>query len=333
MILIFDIELSSLSCYKLRNGNISKIKRILESEDFDTIINDIGNIKNVEAIGYVLYQGGEQIKKPVTFITPKLVSEIKKSIRFSPEYNGLMYKVINYFTKLLPKISHLLFCDTAFFVNLPKEASIYALPRQLSEKGIRRYGGYGLCHQWVWEKIQSSSGKSVSKLISVYLGNHTNIAAIREGRPVETSIGFSPVEGVLSANSCGDIDPTVVFQLYSSGISFEEINELLSQRGGFTGLLGKRCNYSDLLKKKSSECSFIRRILSYNILKYIGAFISILGGVKCIVFSGKNLEKSMGLIREISHHLDFLGGTKLSIVSLEYNRWKMINEKIKNLKL
>jgi len=332
MILIFDIGLLSLFCYKLRNGNISKIKPILESSGLDTIINDIGNIKNVEAIGYILYQGGEQIKKTVTFVTPGLVNEIKKSIRFSPEYNGLMYKVINYFTKLLPKISHFLFCDTAFFVNLPKEASIYAVPQQLNKKGIRRYGGYGLCHQWVWEKIQSSSRKSVSKLISVYLGNHTNIAAIKDGRPVETSIGFSPVEGILSANSCGDVDPTVVFQLYSSGMSFQEINELLSQRGGFTGLLGKQCNYSALLEEKSSKGSSVRRILNYNVLKYIGAFTSILGGVECIVFSGKNLKKSMGLIREISHHLDFLGGTKPSIVLLEYNKWKMINEKIKNLK-
>jgi len=351
MILLFKPELSFLRWCKVKNGALLEKKCKFRLGWYNEIIENIDDIKEIEAIGYFLYHGGGEIKKPVSIITPELLERVEKCIPFLPEYNDLTFKVARYWLKNFPNIHHLLFCDTAFFTNLPEQTSTCGVPYELCRKGIRRYGGYGLCHQWVWEQAQLFSNGTIQKVLSIYLGNHTNIAAIRNGKPLETTIGFTPVEGIPSSNSCGGVDPSIIFELYSKGMSFDEINQLLSEKSGFSGLLGKKCNFLDIVQSKNEPEKFpIRDIFRYNILKYIGAFISILGGIDAVIFVSEYLEESMDFILEICHKLEFLGlkckiasdenrefqnltknGSGVKVFCLKYDSWEVMAEKAKNL--
>jgi acetate kinase len=258
-------------------------------------------------VGYLLRHGGDRIKEPVLRVTPQTLSEVEDAVRFLPEFNDITYKVLDRWTQELPGIPHFLFCDTAFFSGLPDVAGTYAVPEELRDKGVRRYGSYGLVHQWAWEKARSLFGANVGKMVSVYLGDHTNVAALRDGKSLDTTIGFTPVEGIPSRTGCGDIDATIVFELLSSGMSFREINELLSRKSGFKALLGRRCSYSDLASGPATvENTAARDILTYDVLKYVGAFTAILGGLDTLAFAARHPEESVSLIREICGRLDFL---------------------------
>ena len=351
MMLFFKPELSFLRWCKVKKGTFLENKCEFEPDWYKKVIEDIDKVEEIEAIGYFLYHGGDKIKEPVSILTPEILIKMDECTFFLPEYNDLTFKVATTCFKNFPNVHHLLFCDTAFFTNLPEQASTYGVPYELYKKGVRRYGGYGLCHQWVWKQIQSFSSKTVQKVISVYLGELTNIAAIKNGKSLETTIGFSPVEGIPSSKSCGNIDPSIIVELFSKGMSFDEIHHLLSEKSGFSGLLGKKCSFLDIVQSKNEEEKLkIREIFRYNIVKYIGAFISVLGGIDVIVFVSEYLEESMNFILEICHKLEFLGlkcktsleknkkfqdltenGSSVKTFCVKYNIWEIMAEEAQNL--
>lgn len=344
MILIFDPCPLYLRWCKIEDGNFLEGRCEFRHGWFDRVMQSIGKINGIEAIGYVLYHGGEIIKNSVEIISSDSIKKLEQCIKFLPEYNDLTFKISKYCIQKFPEIKHILFCDTAFFVNLPQEVSTYAVPYELRKKGIRRYGGQGLSHQWAWRQIKTLVDKNICNAVSVYLGNHTNMVAIKNGKAQETSIGFTNLEGIISTVSCGDIDPTVVFQLHSTGMSFKTINRLLSKESGFAALLGKKSGFSDILnRKRSSKEIALRKIYCYNILKYLGGFISSLGGANAIIFIGEEIDHAIPFIREICHRLKFLGlklkrrkskstiffdlTTKDSLIKvfcLKYNKWEVL---------
>ncbi|MCX6338775.1 MAG: hypothetical protein NTX71_02505 [Candidatus Aureabacteria bacterium] len=282
----------------------------------EEVTHNVGDIGRIRAIGYLLYNGGGEITAPASLLSRDILVSVERCIWLLPEHNDLTLKIASYWIDKLPAIPHILFCDTAFFNNLPDEVSTYAVPYELRKKGMQRYGGYGLFHQWAWKKTQAIPGAHSRKLLSVYLGDHTNIAAIHDGMPLETTFGFTSLEGIPSSTGCGDIDPTIVLQLHSSGMSLEEINRLLSNESGLSGLMGERCDFLNLVRDSDPKRAVVRDILRYNILKYTGAFISILGGVDSIAFLSENMRESLSFIREICHGLEFLG-LKLNVIQNE----------------
>lgn len=261
------------------------------------------------SVSYRLRHGGDLICRPAARVTPELLDLVRGTIRYSPEYNGLTYKVMRQMMRLLPEADHILLCDTAFFTGLPAESSGYAVPPVLYSRGIKRYGGDGLTHQWVWWKVQKLCGKTAAKVISIQLGDHPNMAAIENGRPLDTTIGFTPVEGLPSHSSCGDIDASVVFELQAAGLSLGEINELLSERSGFRGLTGKPCGFSDLLAAPEEDApkNLAKKILSYTIMRNIGAFAALLGGAEALAFVTAEPDKSAAFIADICRNLGFMG--------------------------
>jgi acetate kinase len=307
MLLLFDPEPPYLRWCVFEQGAARSSRCSFGAEWFRMVKEGAGNLDRVKAVGYLLRHGGDRIKEPVLRVTPQTLNQVEDAIRFLPEFNDITCKVLDRWTKELPDIPHFLFCDTAFFSGLPDVAGTYAVPEELRDKGVRRYGSYGLVHQWAWEKAGSLFGKDVGKMVSVCLGDHTNVAALRDGKSLDTTIGFTPVEGIPSRTGCGDIDATIVFELHSSGMSFREINELLSRESGFKALLGRRCSYSDLVSGPATvENTVVRDILIYDILKFIGAFTAVLGGLDTLAFATRQPEESMSLIREICGRLDFL---------------------------
>lgn len=352
MILLFDPDPPLLRWCKVENGNITEHKCEFDSAWDEKVLGTIDDLRRIEAVGYVLYHGGQEILEPAILLTPESFLNVEKSMQFLPEHNDMIVKIAGEWIARLINIPHIVVCDTGFFASMPNEASAYAVPFELRRKGIRRYGGYGLCHQWVWEKSRSLRINRCEKLISVYLGDRTNVAAIRNGRAIESSIGFTPAEGMLSSNSCGDIDPTIVFQLISAGMSLEEINQALSQEAGFTGLVGRPCGFLDLLREPSdSLVRSVKEIFLYALRKYIGAFVSILGGVDIIAFVTKYPKQSMDLQLDILSSLEFLGIKKKTIIDSHtdhanltekdspiggvcyyYDKWNIINERVKQLR-
>jgi acetate kinase len=307
MLLLFDPEPPHLRWCVFEQGAARSGRCSFGTEWFRMVKEGAGSLGQVEAVGYLLRHGGDRIKEPVLRVTPQTLDQVEDAIRFLPEFNDITCKVLDRWTKELPAIPHFLFCDTAFFSGLPDVAGTYAVPEELREKGVRRFGSYGLVHQWAWDKTRSCFGENVGRMVSVYLGDYTNVAALRDGKSFDTTIGFTPVEGIPSQTGCGDIDATIVFELHSSGMSFREINELLSRKSGFSALLGRRSNYSDLASATGSvENTAARDILIYDILKYVGAFTATLGGLDTLAFATRHPEESMSLIREICGRLDFL---------------------------
>lgn len=284
----------------------------------------IARAGKIEAIGYFLHHGGEQIKKPVSFLTPEKMGAVAKCVKFLPEYNDLTCQIAGYWLKKMPAVPHLLFCDTAFFAGLPYKAINYALPYQLRKQGIRRYGRYGLSHRWILKHIKPHIDGPQAKIISVYLGDHTNISALKGEIPVETSFGFTPIEGILSLTGSGSIDPTIVFYLHAAGISFKEVNELLSQKSGFAALLGKRTGFPAVFKPgKNHKKISAREFYCYNVAKCIGGFAAILGGIDGLVFFSEKPEELKNVISEICGRFASWGLKYRGFINKENNFWNL----------
>jgi acetate kinase len=304
MTLLFDPDPPYVRWYSGKSG--------LHAQKFTTALyrNEFQNLKskNPKAIGYLLHHGGEEITEPAKLIPQASLSQIENSVRFLPAHNEMTLRLARYWVREMPEIPHVLFCDTALFANLPSEASTYAIPYRLRNEGIRRYGGDGLCHQWTWQQANALKSKVYKRMISVHLGDATNVAASLNGKAVETSIGFTPIEGIISSTGCGDIDTAIVLQLVSAGMSLEEVNQLLSREGGFAGLLGKRHGLVNILHANGDgSVNFTRELFSYQLKKYIGAFVAVLGGLDALVFACDDPGKSGLLIGEICLSLGFLG--------------------------
>ncbi|MFA5271946.1 MAG: hypothetical protein WC412_06390 [Candidatus Omnitrophota bacterium] len=334
MIVIFEPDPPYIRWGIIKKECFSRDRIVFDAPGLKKIRRKILEKSNGEKIifGYVLPNGGEKIDKPIKLLTEKLLARMEGCIKFLPEHNSIIYKTANYLFKEFFNARHVLFCDTSFFIGLPKKTSTYAIPYKLRKKGIRRYGGYGLMHEWAWGQARRVFGKDIKNVVSVYIGNFPNVAAIKNAIPVETTIGFTSIEGIPSLNACGDIDPTIVFQLHAQGMSFERINNLLSRESGLNCLSDKACE-----------------VLRYHIVRYIGAFISVLGGVDAIVFTTDNFEANKNFILRICHFLDCLGfkskiknnksgaiilnsgKSKIKSLCLHYNKWKILSEKAINL--
>lgn len=306
MILLFDPQPPFLRWYKVTDGQCAKGRCRFTPQWASAVRDDLGSGDPPDTVGYFLAHGGEQITDTVTPLSPVSLATLGDTLRFSPESNGLTLKVARRWMAEAPNARHLLFCDTAFYADLPAEASTYAIPYELRKKGIKRYGDSGICHQWAWDQARAHFGASAQRVISIYLGDRSSMAAVKNGRPLETSAGFTTVEGIPSATACGDIDPTIVFQMRATGLSFDEINRLLSEQSGFTGLVGKKCGFPDLLRRQD-DVRFARQVYFYSIIKHLGALLPVLGGVDIFVFVSAYLEASRDLIREICQRMGFLG--------------------------
>jgi acetate kinase len=346
--LLFEPLAPYVKWHRMNKGNPEEGKCIPEKKCFDALYESPGDPMNLMNIGYVLDHGGEEIKSPVSRLTEQSIGDVEKCIKHDPEPNDITFKTIKYWMERIPSANHFLLCDTAFFLKLPEEASTYAIPYELKSQGLRRFGGYGLLHRWVSSRIKYASGESSCRLISVCLGNNTNMAAIKNGMPIDTSIGFTGIEGIMSSGGCGDIDPTIIFNLDNEGLELSEINRLLSRESGFKAFLGENAGFLDIIDDVGKgPAAIAREVFGYSILKYIGAFIAKLGGVDSIVFASDNLNAAESFIFEIASTLRFMGiqykmrdsgeddfyeisepESKIKVFCCNYNRWNILNQSI-----
>jgi acetate kinase len=313
------------------------------------VLADERHFDNADHIALVLRQGGSAFREPVTPLTEEVLGDLESIVPALPEHNAITARVARALAIQRAEIPVALLCDTALFTRLPDEATHYALPESLRSLGARRRGGYGLLHHWAWEQIRHALWVSPERVVSVHLGNQTNVVALRHGRPVETSLGFTPVEGIVSSTGCGDIDPTIVFQLEAAGMSPDEIRCVLSQESGLTALAGRPCDHSDLLRAGGDDrLRFARQVYLQQVVKSIGASIALLGGVDVALFLCRSVADSEDLIAEIGDHLLPLGarmrptperfqashrlwrltekGSPIAGLALEFSEWTVLSE-------
>ncbi len=351
MILLFDNDMSNLSFCRAENSRFHSETRAFSTDCCDDIVKNIGDTEKIEAVGYLLRHSTEPFEKQVVSLSPQLLGSLRQNTGFFPEYSDVTFKIIDCCMGKMPKAAHVLIYDTAFFNRLPPEAGTYAVPYELSKKGIRRYGGFGLFHSWAVENVLASAKSPLSKIISVYIGDHTNVAAVKDGIAVETSMGFTPVEGILSSTGCGDIDPTIVFYLQSVGMTFSQITQLLSCQSGLTALMGRQAGLADVINAPACTAKDAALdIYSYQVKRYIGSFIAVLGGVDAVIFLADKPDLYSLVISQICRQLEFVGlkynipankedflqdltdnASLVKVFCLKCNKWEIMVHNIRRL--
>jgi len=273
----------------------------------------IDDKSDIEAIGHRVVHGGETFSNSV-LIDDNVISVLQDNIELAPLHNPPNIKGIQACKKILPGIPMVAVFDTAFHMNMPPKAYLYGIPYDLYKKyKIRRYGFHGTSHLFVSQKAAEIIGKDIkeSKIITAHLGNGCSMAAIKYGESIDTSMGFTPLEGLLMGTRSGDLDPSVILYIMGKeGLSLHEAATLLNKHSGIIGISGESSDMREILtaiKDNHKRARYAFEIFSYRIKKYFGAYAAAMGGVDAFVFTGGIGENAVEVRTEICQELDYLG--------------------------
>ena len=239
-------------------------------------------------IGFRIVHGGEKFTKP-TKLTEKVIDELKELNDMAPLHNPPAIKIIRQFKKLFPDIQMFGVFDTAFHSTIKPEQFLYSLPYDLYKKyKIRKYGFHGISHQYIFEQVRSLEHKN-DRVVSCHLGGGASITAIKNGQSFDTSMGFTPLEGLTMATRSGDIDSGIIFYLVERKLyPIKELKNLMNHFSGLMGISGITSDMRKLLeleRKGNKRAHLAIEIYIYDIVRYIGAYIVALGGLDVLVFS------------------------------------------------
>lgn len=283
-------------------------------------------LTKLTAIGHRIVHGGKKFTKSI-IINDEVIKEIKNAISFAPLHNPANLIGINESFKQFPKFKkkNVAVFDTAFHQTMPEESYLYALPYYLYKKhSIRRYGAHGISHMYVRNEASKILNKPIDKLniITCHLGNGCSVAAINKGKCVDTSMGLTPLEGLIMGTRSGDIDPSIIFYLHDIlGFSISKINNLLTKKSGFLGLteITSDCRYIEKKYFNNIKAHLAMNMYCRRLAKYIGAYSTLMNGkLDAIIFTGGIGENSI-MVRELTLN-------KLSLLNFK------INKKINKLK-
>jgi len=275
--------------------------------------NIISSFDEIKAIGHRAVHGGEEFKKTV-LIDNKVMKKIDELSNLAPLHNPANLVGMKVCKELLPNIKQVAVFDTGFHGNMPEKAFVYGIPYTYYKKyGIRRYGFHGTSHHYVSKKAADILNKNYKKLkiITCHLGNGSSIAAIKNGKSIDTSMGFTPLEGVVMGTRCGDIDPAVIlFLMKKEKLSVREIDDILNKKSGLLGISGISPDVRVLWaseKKGNKRAGLTLDILGYRVAKYIGAYAAAMNGVDVIVFTAGIGENAFYVRERILKHFEYLG--------------------------
>lgn len=273
----------------------------------------IKSMEEISAVGHRVVHAGEKFASSVV-ITDAVIKALEETIELAPLHNPPNLIGIRACQELLPNVPMVGVFDTAFHQTMPPSSYIYALPYEYyKEYGVRRYGFHGTSHKYVSHKAAELMGKNIEdlKIITCHLGNGASVAAVQNGKVVDTSMGFTPLEGLIMGTRSGDMDPAIVTFLMSKlNINAAEVNDIINKKSGVLGISGVSSDFRDIEKaaEQGNERAQLALETYYKrVKKYIGSYMAEMGGVDAIVFTAGLGENSIEARREICSGLEGLG--------------------------
>jgi len=267
----------------------------------------------IEAVGHRVVHGGEDFSGSV-LITDKVMEVLKENIELAPLHNPANIKGIKAAQLHLPNCPQVGVFDTAFHAKMPPYAYLYGIPYELYRRyKIRRYGFHGTSHRFVALKAAEMLGKPYEKLkiITAHLGNGGSLAAISMGISVDTSMGFTPLEGLIMGTRSGDLDPSIVtYVMGKEGLDVREMNALLNKHSGLIGVSGESSDMRELeqaVAEGDKRATNAFNLFTYRIKKYVGSYIAALGGLDALVFTGGIGENSVAVRKAVCENMQYLG--------------------------
>lgn len=301
---------------------VERIESILNHKEALTILLNIlvddqyGVIKSmdeIDAVGHRVVHGAEKFADSV-LITPAVMEALNECAKIAPLHNPPNIQGIEACQAIMPKVPQVAVFDTAFHQTMPKEAFLYALPYEAySELGVRRYGFHGTSHKYVAQRCAELMGKHMSdlRIISCHLGNGSSVTAIKGGRSIDTSMGFTPLSGLVMGTRCGDIDPAIVPYLMNKwDMTYSEVDSLMNKKSGVLGISGVSNDFrvlEDAAKEGNKRAQLALDMFHYKVRRVIGAYVAVMGGVDAIVFTAGIGENGIGNRDAICNGLEYLG--------------------------
>jgi len=273
----------------------------------------IENLAEIDVVGHRVVHGGQEYRQ-ATLITPEVKEAIANLSTFAPVHNPVNLEGIETIEKILgtatPQVAVF---DTAFHSNLPLCAAVYPIPYELFEQGIRRYGFHGISHQYCAHRTAQLMGKDLAslRLITCHLGNGASLAAIREGQSIDTTMGFTPLEGLMMGTRSGSIDPSILIHLLQhAGYDAQKLDEVLNKASGLKGISGVSGDLRQIMSeidKGNPRAQLALNMFVHSLRKHIGAMLASLGGLDALVFTGGIGENSTAIRAAACEVFGFLG--------------------------
>ncbi len=326
-------ELEQILAIPNHQVGLEKIAALL----LDEKIGVLQSAEQIDAVGHRVVHGGCTFAK-TTLINEEVKSKIKEFFKLAPLHNPPNLTGIEVAEKIFPGAKQIAVFDTAFHQSIPEVAYRYAIPEKfLSENHIRVYGFHGTSHKFVSEKANAYLNNIDSKIITIHLGNGCSITAIENGKSIDHSLGFGPMNGLIMGTRSGDLDQSVVFYLSTSlGYTMEEINLILQKESGMLGLTG----FSDLreieeeAENGNKACQLALHMNAYRIKKYIGSYAAIMNGLDAIIFTAGIGENSSVIRKLVCSDMDYLGiDLDINKNALRRKELREINSEISKVKI
>ncbi len=279
----------------------------------------LSSIDDLDAIGHRVVHGGSDFSEP-TLITKEVIETIHSLIPLAPLHNPANLKGIEVIGKIDPNLTQVAVFDTAFHQTMPEQASLYPIPYDLYERsGIRRYGFHGTSHAYVAKEASLMMKEDLNRLnlITLHLGNGASACAVKSGKSIDTSMGLTPLEGLMMGTRCGDIDPAIIpFLSQNYDMDINDIDEMLNKESGLKGICGTNDMREVVMQAEQDDTlsSLALEMYTYRIKKYIGAYSAVLGRVDAIVFTGGIGEHAAKVREMICDGLEESIGLKLDTV-------------------
>lgn len=273
----------------------------------------ISSMDEIDAVGHRVVHGAEKFADSV-LITPAVMEALEECAKIAPLHNPPNIQGIEACEAIMPKVPQVAVFDTAFHQTMPAEAFLYGLPYEAyTELGVRRYGFHGTSHKYVAQRVAELMGKHMSdlRIISCHLGNGSSVAAIKAGRSIDTSMGFTPLSGLIMGTRCGDIDPAIVpFLMDKWDMTYHEIDAIMNKKSGVFGISGVSNDFrviEESAEEGNKRAQLALDMFHYKVRSTIGAYAAVMGGVDVIVFTAGIGENGIGNRDAICNGLEYLG--------------------------
>ena len=292
--------------------NHSVATRIVVETLTDATIGCIKNMSEIEAVGHRVVHGGAYFSESM-LLTDDVIEKLGHCIDLAPLHTPAHLMGIKGCTEAMPGVPQVLVFDTAFHQTMPEKAYFYAIPYEMYEKyDIRRYGAHGTSHRYVAGEMQKILGKTEgTKIVTCHIGNGSSISAVKDGKVVDTSMGFTPLDGVEMGTRCGSIDPAIVtFIMNKEGFTPDEMSDFMNKKCGFLGVSGISSDSRDIeaaILEGNHRAELAANILAYQIQKYIGSYTAAMNGLDAIVFTAGMGENNTELRERVCRNMEYFG--------------------------